>query len=56
MSQLAINLAAIVLAGVLTLYLQRRFYVSRRRRHLEDPMRTAAGLPVGHSARKAKAR
>ena len=55
-SQLAINLAAIVLAGVLTLYLQRRFYVSRRRRHLEDPMRTAAGLPVGHSARKAKVR
>ena len=42
--------------GVLTLYLQRRFYVSRRRRHLDDPMRTAAGLPVGRSARKAKAR
>jgi uncharacterized membrane protein len=24
------------------------------RRHLDDPMRTAAGLPVGRSARKAK--
>lgn len=53
-TQLAINLAAIVLAGVMTLFLQRRYYVSRRRRHLHDPMRTAAGLPVGRSARKAK--
>ena len=41
-SQLAINLAAIVLAGVMTLFIQRRFYVSRRKRHLDDPMRTAA--------------
>jgi uncharacterized hydrophobic protein (TIGR00271 family) len=50
-AQLAINLASIVLAGVLTLYLQRRDYVSRRRRHLRDPHRAAAGLPVGKSAR-----
>ena len=29
--QLGINLAAIVLAGVLTLFLQRRYYLARRR-------------------------
>jgi uncharacterized hydrophobic protein (TIGR00271 family) len=34
--QLAINLATIVLAGVLTLYLQRRSFVARRRRHLRE--------------------
>jgi uncharacterized hydrophobic protein (TIGR00271 family) len=50
-AQLVINLASIVLAGVLTLYLQRRDYLSRRRRHLRDPHRAAAGLPVGKSAR-----
>jgi uncharacterized hydrophobic protein (TIGR00271 family) len=49
--QLAINLTAIVLSGVLTLYLQRRYYVARRRKHLRDPSRAAAGLPVGKSAR-----
>jgi uncharacterized hydrophobic protein (TIGR00271 family) len=32
--QLAINLAAIVFAGVMTLLLQRRWYLERRRRHL----------------------
>jgi uncharacterized hydrophobic protein (TIGR00271 family) len=50
-AQLAINLSAIVLAGVLTLFVQRRLYVTRRRRHLADPVRQAAGLPVGRSAR-----
>ena len=49
--QLSINLAAIVLAGVATLYMQRRFYVSRRRKHLSDPVREAAGLPLGKSSR-----
>jgi uncharacterized hydrophobic protein (TIGR00271 family) len=49
--QLAINLTSIVLAGVLTLFIQRRYYVARRRKHLQDPRRAAAGLPVGHSAR-----
>src|SRR5918994_1263397 len=39
------------LIGVLTLYLQRRDYVARRRRHLRDPHRADAGLPVGRSAR-----
>ena len=47
--QLVINLAGIVAAGVLTLFVQRRLYVIRRRRHLEDPARAAAGLPEGRS-------
>ena len=51
-AQLAINLTSIVLAGVLTLFVQRRWYVARRRKHLRDPSRAAAGLPVGRSARR----
>jgi uncharacterized hydrophobic protein (TIGR00271 family) len=50
-AQLGINLTSIVLAGVLTLFIQRRYYVMRRRKHLSDPSRAAAGLPVGRSAR-----
>jgi uncharacterized hydrophobic protein (TIGR00271 family) len=50
--QLAINLTSIVLAGVLTLFIQRRYYVMRRRKHLRDPSRAAAGLPVGRSRRR----
>jgi uncharacterized hydrophobic protein (TIGR00271 family) len=53
-AQLAINLTSIVLAGVLTLFVQRRYYIARRRKHLRDPSRAAAGLPVGRSARRAK--
>jgi uncharacterized hydrophobic protein (TIGR00271 family) len=49
--QLAINLAGIVVSGVLTLFVQRRWYVRQRRRHLLDPARTEAGLPLGHSLR-----
>jgi uncharacterized hydrophobic protein (TIGR00271 family) len=49
--QLLINLTSIVLAGLLTLFIQRRYYVARRRKHLEDPSRAAAGLPVGRSLR-----
>jgi uncharacterized hydrophobic protein (TIGR00271 family) len=45
MAQLAVNLTAIVVAGVTTLYIQRRFYERRRRRHLGDGAREAAGLP-----------
>ena len=45
------NLAGIVVAGVLTLFVQRRYYVVRRRRHLADPIRTEAGLPLGRSMR-----
>jgi uncharacterized hydrophobic protein (TIGR00271 family) len=49
--QLGINLAGIVAAGVITLFVQRRYYVARRRRHLQDPVRSEAGLPVGRSTR-----
>lgn len=51
--QLAINLAAIFIAGLATLYVQRLIYVKRRRNHLSDDSRVAAGLPVG-SSRRAK--
>jgi uncharacterized hydrophobic protein (TIGR00271 family) len=51
-TQLGINLTSIVLAGVLTLFIQRIDYVRRRRKHLSEPARSAAGLPIGHSARK----
>ena len=49
--QLALNLTAIVLAGVVTLYVQRRLYVRRRRAHLHDSSRARAGLPMGRSRR-----
>jgi uncharacterized hydrophobic protein (TIGR00271 family) len=50
-AQLGINLAGIVAAGVITLFVQRRYYVARRRKHLQDPVRSEAGLPVGRSTR-----
>jgi len=50
-AQLGLNL---VLAGVVTLYLQRRLYVSRRVRHLHDPARQRAGLPIGSSRASAR--
>jgi uncharacterized hydrophobic protein (TIGR00271 family) len=49
--QLGINIAGIIAAGVLTLFVQRRYYVARRRKHLMDPSRGEAGLPVGRSTR-----
>ena len=51
MLQLAVNLAAIVLAGVATLFVQRRLYVRRHRRHLDDSAREKAGLPLGRKRR-----
>jgi uncharacterized hydrophobic protein (TIGR00271 family) len=51
-TQLGINLTSIVLAGVLTLFIQRIDYVKRRRKHLSDPARSAAGLPIGRSVHK----
>ena len=51
MLQLVVNLAAIVLAGTLTLFVQRRLYMRRRLAHLQDSSRAKAGLPVGHSRR-----
>jgi Domain of unknown function (DUF389) len=53
--QLAVNLAAILLAGLATLYLQRTLYMRRRRAHLHHEARVAAGLPVGQSRRVASA-
>jgi uncharacterized hydrophobic protein (TIGR00271 family) len=52
--QLALNLAAIVTAGILTLFIQRKFYQRRRHAHLRDESREAGGLPVGHSLREAE--
>lgn len=50
--QLSLNLTAILLAGVLTLFIQRTLYVRRRRDHLlHDRAREAAGLPLGRSRR-----
>ena len=51
MLQLSVNLTMIVLAGVGTLYLQRLLYRRRRIKHLRDPVREKAGLPIGRSAR-----
>lgn len=51
MGQLALNMAAIFAACVGTLFVQRRLYVKRRRAHLQDESREAAGLPVGRSRR-----
>jgi uncharacterized hydrophobic protein (TIGR00271 family) len=47
-AQLSVNVAMILLAGVLTLLIQRRLYERRRERHLRADSRKAAGLPVGH--------
>jgi uncharacterized hydrophobic protein (TIGR00271 family) len=55
-TQLGINLISIVLAGVITLFIQRRYYVARRRKHLSDPARSAAGLPLGQSVHKRRNR
>jgi len=51
MAQLSVNLTMIVLAGVATLFVQRLLYRRRRIRHLSDPAREKAGLPVGRSVR-----
>jgi uncharacterized hydrophobic protein (TIGR00271 family) len=52
MAQLAVNLSAILLAGFITLFVQRRLYQRRRRAHLHDAAREVAGLPVGRSRRQ----
>jgi uncharacterized hydrophobic protein (TIGR00271 family) len=51
MLQLSVNLCAIVLAGVGTLFVQRQLYMRRRRDHLQDNAREKAGLPLGRSRR-----
>jgi uncharacterized hydrophobic protein (TIGR00271 family) len=52
LAQLLINLTIIFVAGTATLYLQRRVYISRRRAHLGDPARRAAGLPAHRTRRR----
>jgi uncharacterized hydrophobic protein (TIGR00271 family) len=52
MLQLAVNLTAILLAGVLTLFVERLIYIKRRRAHLQDEAREKAGLPLGRSRRE----
>ena len=50
LAQLGLNLVALFLAGIATLYLQRRLYVARRKRHHRDPARRIAGLERGRRA------
>ena len=47
--QLTLNVVLILLAGIATLYLQRRLYIRRRKEHLTAGYRQAAGLPLGKS-------
>jgi len=49
--QLGVNLSSIVAAGAATLFVQRLLYRRRRLKHLSDPSRTEAGLPIGRSLR-----
>jgi hypothetical protein len=56
LGQLSINLPTIVLAGITTLYIQRRLYIIRRRKHFFAEAREAAGLPLGHSRRSGRER
>ncbi len=52
LGQLSLNLSAIFLAGIGTLFLQRWLYRRRRIRHLQQAdAREAAGLPMGRSRR-----
>lgn len=53
MQQLALNLGAIFLACIGTLYLQRRLYLRRRAAHLDSPGRREAGLPPDRAQRRA---
>ena len=54
MAQLAVNLTAICLAGVATLYVQRRLYERRRQRHFSDGARAVAGLPTESGAERGR--
>ena len=50
MAQLLLNLSVIVLAGILTLAIERWLYRRRRAAHRDDPARAVAGLPTGRAA------
>lgn len=45
-AQLGINLGAILVAGTITLVIERALYGRRRARHMRDPGRRRAGLPA----------
>jgi uncharacterized hydrophobic protein (TIGR00271 family) len=49
LAQLGVNLTAIVTAGIVTLFIQRKIYQRRRVQHLHDASRELAGLPLGRS-------
>jgi uncharacterized hydrophobic protein (TIGR00271 family) len=51
LEQLALNLGAIFIACIGTLYLQRRIYLRRRAAHLDSQGRRHAGLPHERSGR-----
>jgi len=51
LAQLGINLGSIMMSGTAVLYVQRRLYVRRKARHLDDPERRAAGLPATRTSR-----
>ncbi|MGZ8475906.1 MAG: DUF389 domain-containing protein [Candidatus Limnocylindria bacterium] len=51
MEQLALNLTLIAMAGIATLFIQRRLYLRRRVAHLQHESRAAGGLPIGRSRR-----
>ena len=51
MAQLAVNLTAIVLAGVSTLFIQRRMFEQRRRRHRGEVSPHAAGRRIASRRR-----
>jgi uncharacterized hydrophobic protein (TIGR00271 family) len=55
LEQLALNLCAIFLACIGTLFVQRRLYLRRRRTHLHSSAREVAGLPLGRSRREGSA-
>jgi uncharacterized hydrophobic protein (TIGR00271 family) len=50
-TQLSVNVLAIVIAGVATLYVERVLFERRRRRHLDDGRRAAADLPAEPATR-----
>jgi uncharacterized hydrophobic protein (TIGR00271 family) len=54
MAQLAINLCAILIAGVATLLVQRLVFQRREQRHRGDSSRARAGLPTDVSPRRAR--
>jgi uncharacterized hydrophobic protein (TIGR00271 family) len=56
MAQLVVNLTGIVVAGILTLWLQRGIFERRRHKHLGDHSRVAAGLSDGRQPGTAQRR